>query len=147
MDNKAADLIGLTGCLYRCAQTYFNKELKKFDLSMATYPYLLSLSKYEGISQNEISRKLYVDKSMSAKSIKKLINLGYVSKKKDKKDVRAYKLYITEKAKNIIPEILEIRNKWVNILSQGSDEEKVGTSIDFLWKALKNGKENNIQNS
>lgn len=147
MDNKALDLIGLTGCIYRCAQTYFDKELKKFGLSMATYPYVLSLSKNEGINQNEISRKLYVDKSMSAKSIKKLINLGYVSKKEDKKDARAYKLYITDKAKDIIPEILEIRNKWVDILSEGSDEEKVEISIDFLWKALKNGKENNLQNS
>lgn len=141
MDNKALDLIGLNGCLYRCAQTYFDRELKRFDLSMATYPYLLSLSKYEGINQNEISRKLYVDKSMSAKSIKKLINLGYVDKKEDKEDARAYKLYLTNKAKDIIPEILEIRNKWIDILSQGSNDEKIEASIDFLWKALENGKD------
>lgn len=141
MDNKSLDLIGLTGCLYRCAQAYFDRELKKFDLSMATYPYLLSLSKNEGINQNEISRILYVDKSMSAKSIKKLIALGYVNKNEDKKDARAYKLYLTDKAKDIIPKILKVRDKWINILSQGSDNEKIETSIDFLRKALGNGKD------
>lgn len=141
MNNKAIDLIGLTGCLYRCAQAYFDKELKKFNLSMATYPYVLSLSKNEGINQNEISRKLYVDKSMSAKSIKKLINLGYVHKKEDKEDARAYKLYLTDKAKSIIPEILEIRDRWIDILSQGSGDGSIETSIDFLWKALGNGKD------
>lgn len=141
MDNKSLDLIGLTGCLYRCAQTYFDRELKKFDLSMATYPYLLSLSKNEGINQNEISRILYVDKSMSAKAIKKLIALGYVNKKEDKEDARAYKLYLTDKAKDIIPKILKVRDKWINILSQGSDNEKIETSIDFLRKALGNGKD------
>lgn len=141
MDNKSLDLIGLTGCLYRCAQAYFDRELKKFNLSMATYPYLLSLSKNEGINQNEISRILYVDKSMSAKSIKKLIALGYVNKKEDKKDARAYKLYLTDKAKDIIPKILKVRDKWINILSQGSDNEKIKTSIDFLRKALGNGKD------
>ncbi|PJI08465.1 MULTISPECIES: MarR family winged helix-turn-helix transcriptional regulator [Clostridium] len=141
MNNKAIDLIGLNGCLYRCAQTYFDRELKKFNLSMATYPYVLSLSKNEGINQNEISRKLYVDKSMSAKSIKKLISLGYVHKKEDKEDARAYKLYLTDKAKDIIPQILEVRDRWIDILSQGSDDEKIETSIDFLWKALENGKD------
>lgn len=141
MDNKSLDLIGLTGCLYRFAQTYFDRELKKFDLSMATYPYLLSLSKNEGINQNEISRILYVDKSMSAKSIKKLIALGYVNKKEDKEDARACKLYLTDKAKDIIPKILKVRDKWINILSQGSDNEKIETSIDFLRKALGNGKD------
>lgn len=141
MNNKAIDLIGLTGCLYRCAQAYFDKELKKFNLSMATYPYVLSLSKNEGINQNEISRKLYVDKSMSAKSIKKLINLGYVHKKENKEDARAYKLYLTDKAKDIIPEILEIRDRWIDILSQGSGDGSIETSIDFLWKALGNGKD------
>lgn len=42
---------------------------------------------------------------MSARTIKKLMELGYVRKESDSRDSRAYKLYLTQSAKDIIPEI------------------------------------------
>ena len=38
---------------------------------------------------------------MSARTITKLIELGYVYKKQDEEIARAYKLYLTEKAKSL----------------------------------------------
>lgn len=140
MDNKVRILLKLTNSIYRCTQVYIDKKLEKFNLTIGTYPYLLVLNKHEGISQNEISRELNVDKAMSARSIKKLIELGYIKKEENEKDIRAYKLYITEEAKSIIPEILEILDKWTDILVQGNEEEKIEASLEFLESVLENGK-------
>ncbi|KZL92609.1 MarR family winged helix-turn-helix transcriptional regulator [Clostridium magnum] len=140
MDNNVRILLKLTNGIYRCTQVYIDKKLGKFDLSIGTYPYLLVLNKNQGISQNEISRELSVDKAMSARTIKKLIELGYIRKEENEEDIRAYKLYITDKAKSIMPELIEILNEWTDILVQGNDKERIESSLEFLENVLENGK-------
>lgn len=140
MDNKMRSLIKLTNSIYRCTQTHIDKKLEKFNLTTGTYPYLFVLNRNEGISQNEISRELNVDKAMSARTVKKLIELGYIRKEENEEDIRAYKLYITDKAKSIIPEIIEILDDFTNILVQGNDRERIEASIEFLESVLENGK-------
>jgi len=51
------------------------------------------------VIQSEISKKLGCDKAMSAKIITKFIKLGYLYRIKDIVDARAFKVYLTEKAK------------------------------------------------
>lgn len=140
MDNKVTKLIKLTNNIYRCTQTYMDKNLEKFNLTVGTYPYLFALNKNPGISQNEISRELNVDKAMSARTVSKLIKLGYIRKEENAQDIRAYKLYITEQGKSIIPEIFSIVQEWIAILIKGNSEEKIQVSIEFLQSALENAK-------
>lgn len=144
--NKSRQLIRLTNNIYRCTQVYIDKKLKDFNLTTGTYPYLLVLNKYPGISQNQISRELNVDKSMSARSIRRLMELGYIRKKENQEDTRAYKLYITDKAKYIIPEIFDVKEQWIDILVAGSNEEQTINSIKFLQRALKNAKKYRTEN-
>ena len=140
MDNKIRPLLKITNSIYRCTQVYIDKKFEKFNLTIGTYSYILVLNKNGGISQNEISRELNVDKAMSARTVKKLIELGYIRKEENQEDTRAYKLYITDKAKNIIPELIEILDGWSDILVQGNDKETIETSLDFLESVLENGK-------
>jgi len=110
-------------------------------LSSGSYPYLLILRGNEGISQSKISEEIGCDKAMSARTITRLIKLGYLDRNKDETDSRAYKLYLTEKAKDIIPKILEKIHKLADLITRDlSDVEKVIT-IDSLNKIL-----NNIKN-
>jgi DNA-binding MarR family transcriptional regulator len=139
MDNKARNLIKFTSKIFRCTQVYFDRKLEKFHLSTGTYPYLLNLNENEGVCQSELSRKINVDKAMSARTIKKLIEIGYIRKEENKEDVRSYKLYMTDKGRAIIPEIYKIIEEWSGILVQDSSEEEINTSIGFLEKILING--------
>ncbi|WP_234118061.1 MarR family winged helix-turn-helix transcriptional regulator [Clostridium hydrogenum] len=140
MIDKVANLTKLTANIYRCTQCYLDKKFEKFELTIGTYPYLLVLNRLEGISQNDISKELDVDKAASARAIKKLIELGYVIKEENKEDIRAYKLYITDKAKAILPEILETIHGWIDILVEGNNEERIETSMNFLEDVLQNAK-------
>ncbi|MCB2357210.1 MarR family winged helix-turn-helix transcriptional regulator [Clostridium estertheticum] len=140
MDNKAKKLTMLNGGIYRCTQQYLEKELKKFSLSIGTYPFLLALSRNEGVCQNKISNELNVDKAMATRNVRKLIELGYIRKEQNIEDARAYKLYVTSKGKEVIPEVIEIIKEWIEILVEGTSEEKIGESIEFLERVLKNGK-------
>lgn len=140
MEEKRPPLIKLINKLYRYTQSYTDDALKKFNLSSGTYPFLLMLSKNEGISQNQISKELNVDKAMSARAIKRLIELGYISKDVDMEDSRAYRLFLTDKAKVIIPEIVVEIGKWVDIITKNSSDEEQKLAVDFLHKALVNAK-------
>lgn len=140
MNSNARILIKLTNNIYRCTQSHLGFKMEKYQLTSGSYPYLLVLSRGEGISQNEISRELNVDKAMSARTIKKLIELGYIKKEENEDDVRAYKLYLTDKGKDVIPKIIQIIDDWTNILVQDDEENEINISLEFLEKVLGNAK-------
>lgn len=140
MNDKRSPLIKLINKLYRYTQSYTDEALKKFNLSSGTYPYLLMLSRNAGISQNQISKKLNVDKAMSARAIKRLIDLGYVKKDVDEEDSRAYRLFLTDSAKAIIPEVINEIDNWIDIISMGSNEKEQELAVGYLKKALTNAK-------
>lgn len=124
MADDSKPIIKLTGSIYRSTQAHTNEVFAKYKLGSGTYSYLLTLYHNEGINQNQISRELDVDKAMSARVIKKLIDLGYIKKEADHDDSRAYKLYLTDEAKTIIPQIKNELNKWKNIITQSLSEQE-----------------------
>lgn len=133
MEEKNMHFIMLNNKIYRNTQMYLDRVLKKYDLTNGIFPYLFVLLRNEGINQNRISEEVGNDKAMSARTITKLIELGYVYKEQDKSDNRAYKLYLTEKGKDIIP----IINKEVQILLKLITEGLSGEENNVMTDALK----------
>lgn len=130
--------IMLNNKIFRRTQVYLDKVLKEYELSSGSYSYLLCLGNNEGISQNKISEELGQDKAMSARTITKLIDLGYIDRKKDEVDCRANKLYLTEKARVTIPKVLEAIYELVHIITKDLNEEEKVITIDSLNKVLNN---------
>jgi len=118
-------LIKLNNKIFRYTQSYLDRMLKEYNLSSGSYQYLLILRQNEGISQSEISKELGCDKAMSAKTITKLIKLGYLYRIKDEVDARAFKVYLTKKAKARIPEILKKINKLAGLIMDLNEEDKI----------------------
>lgn len=137
--------IRLNSSIFRANQIHLDKILKKFHLSSGSYPYLMILNRCEGISQNKISCELGQDKAMSARTITKLIELGYIYKEQDENDSRAYKLYLTENAKIIIPKVKSELYRLIEIVTEGLDDEERRVTNNALGKILINIKNLNIQ--
>ncbi|WP_342756252.1 MarR family transcriptional regulator [Kineothrix sedimenti] len=146
MQKARIPITKLTGGIYRNTLEYTNEVFKKYSLGSGTYPYLMILYNKEGISQNQISKELAVDKALSARVIKKLIDLGYVRKETNSKDSRAYCLYLTDKAKLIIPSMKEELAKWNGIMTQNLTEEEKDDITDLLSKVLGNIKIYRLEN-
>ncbi len=146
MQKARIPITKLTGGIYRNTLEYTNEIFKKYSLGSGTYPYLMILYNKEGISQNQISKELAVDKALSARVIKKLIDLGYVRKETNSKDSRAYCLYLTDKAKLIIPSMKEELAKWNEIMTQNLTEEEKDDITDLLSKVLGNIKIYRLEN-
>lgn len=136
MQNDPMNLIVLNSKIYRNTQGYLDKVLKKYDISSGSFFYLFILEKNEGICQNRISEKIGNDKAMSARMIAKLVKLDYVVRKEDKNDSRAYNLYLTEKAKHILPKIREETALLMEVIMQDLTEEEKQITLTSLNKIL-----------
>jgi len=116
---------------------YNSRNLKKYDIGAGKHPFLMEIYHNEGICQERLSKILNVDKTTCTKALKKLMEKGYIEKIKGE-DRRFYKLFLTPKGKNIIPEIEKILKNASTILSteiEKSDKEKM---IILLDKMLNN---------
>jgi len=138
-------LLKLNNKIFRTTQVYLDKLLKEYGLSSGSYPYLLILMENEGISQNQISKELGCDKAMSTRTIIKLIKLGYLDRKEDEDDSRAYKLFLTDKAKDTIPKVLKEIYGLVHLITADLSDQEKSVTIDSLSKVLDNIKNMKIE--
>lgn len=131
-------LLKLNNKIFRTSQVYLDKVLKEYDLSSGSYPYLLMLNKNDGINQNKISEELGYDKAMTTRIITKLIKLGYLDRIKDEDDNRSNKIYLTEKAKAVVVNILDEIHKLIQLITIDMNEKEKVITIDSLNKILNN---------
>jgi DNA-binding MarR family transcriptional regulator len=128
--------IMLNNKIFRSTQVFLDRALKKYGLSSGSYYYIFILERNEGISQNKLSKEVGNDKAMSARTITKLIELDFVHKKQDESDSRAYKLYLTEKAKEIMPKMREDIQTIVDLVTEDLTEEEKLITTKSLKKIL-----------
>jgi DNA-binding MarR family transcriptional regulator len=110
--------------LYRQAQVYLADKLKPYNIGSGQYPFLLTLYKSDGISQEELSSRLMLDKGTTARAIEKLEKEGYVVRVTNPRDKRAYNVFITDKARELKPVLDEILGSWTDILEADLSEEE-----------------------
>lgn len=114
------------------------KSLSKYDLSKCEYKCLIQIYKNEGICQDDIADILKIDKFRIAKSIKLLMEKGYVYKEKDIEDKRKHKVYPTEKALSIKGAFIDILDYNSNAMVKGFSEEEKKTLNNLLVKMAEN---------
>ena len=95
--------------LYRNVQKYLDKELARFDIGSGQLLFLFFINENEGITMQEATRILEVDKGTTTKSIQKLIEQEYVNARVDEKDKRVKRLYTTPKAAEVMNALYECR--------------------------------------
>lgn len=124
----------LVSILHRQSQIYYNSVLKDFNITSAEYAFLLYLYIHDGITQDELSSYLYIDKSATARAIKSLEQKDYVIKDKDNTDRRCNRIYLTDKAKACREEIRRRVWQWSNFLTEDLDEVTAEIVLTALEK-------------
>jgi DNA-binding MarR family transcriptional regulator len=124
--------------LYRYGQSHISKQLEFYNIGSGQYIFLIALYKKDGISQEEISDHLKIDKATTAKSIERLEKEGYVKRDIDSKDKRAYKVFLTQKAFDVRPIICSVLKKWSAVLSEGLTEDEKSIALNLLGRMAKN---------
>jgi len=120
--------------LYRYGQMYVGERLKHYDIGKGQYIFLNALYKQDGLSQEQISSDLKIDKGTTAKALKKLEAQGYVVRQVREEDKRSYRVFLTEKALLIKDDVRSVLVEWRNILTEGLTEEQKQLALELLEK-------------
>lgn len=127
--------------LYRQFQSFINCELKGTGINSSQYIFLINIYKKEGVSQEELSVMLSIDKSAAKRAIDNLEDGGFIRRERNTEDKRAYKIYLTEKAIEVKPKILAALSKWNDIITKGLPKDEVQKVLETLKYMSNNAKE------
>lgn len=96
----------------RLGWTYTRDHLSDSKLSFVQYRVCEAIYSEPEASQDDVARRLGMDKSSVAKLVFKLIELGYVERAVNPRDRRQYKLYLTERGVEKTEEFLHLLIEW-----------------------------------
>lgn len=93
--------------LYRKSHIWLNNGCAQYHLTAAQALIILILCDFDGLTQDDITKRLSLDKSVIAKTVTKLEELGFLMRTTNAKDKRTYDIQPTEKAWKVYPFIQE----------------------------------------
>jgi len=124
--------------IHRHINIYLDTKFEKYGIGSGQVVFLRALQKTDGVSQETLTKMFKVNKATTARAIDKLVKEGYVIRKKDPTDKRAYKIYLTDKGKKIEPEIKKILQQLTITLSSDFSEDEKKSIFVLLEKMSQN---------
>ncbi|CAM3785333.1 MULTISPECIES: MarR family winged helix-turn-helix transcriptional regulator [Paenibacillus] len=122
----------------RHLQLLLSPRLAALQLGFGQHMFLLMLSRKEGMNQKTLSEQLLLDKTTTAKAIRKLELEGYVRKEMDPADLRNHQLFLTDAGKAVVPKIEEALAEVMEIGIEGMSAEEYGEFMRLLKIVLNN---------
>lgn len=120
--------------LHRLSISYITEGLKDYNIGSGQVMFLLELYYCDGISQEKLSSYLNIDGANTTRAIRKLEEEGYVVRRQDEEDRRVKKIYLTDKALEIKPIVLNLINQWENRLTRKLTRVEREVFVDLLKK-------------
>ena len=137
------------GMIARCFNSISDIEFREINLAKGQYLFLVRVCENPGINQEMLSNMLKVDRTTTAKAVKKLEERDYIIRKSSEKDKRAFELYPGEKAKEIYPFLRREEDFSADTALIGfsvTEKEllyslikRMRTNIEKDWTVVKNG--------
>ncbi|MBY0161720.1 MarR family transcriptional regulator [Cytobacillus firmus] len=119
-------------------------RLATLRLGFGQHMFMLLLSMKEGVNQKTLSEQLMVDKTTTAKAIRKLESEGYIHKEIDPIDLRNHKIFLTDTGKAVVPKILDALAEVMEIGTKGMSAEEY-IELMRLLNIILNNLNNHVQ--
>jgi DNA-binding MarR family transcriptional regulator len=124
--------------IHRNLCAYMNQSLPGSDIGYGPKRFLIEIALFPGLTQDEISERLLMDKTTTARAAKELEKKGYITRKRDLEDLRCRRLWPTEQGKAFAPKVIEARKKAQEALAQGFTEEERARLTNLLKTIAEN---------
>ena len=118
----------------RCAALYRQEELASLGLKSCHASYLGAICANPGITQDQLARRIFINKSNVARQLVILEEDGFVVRRPSPDDKRAIQVFPTQKAKDSLPQIVEIFRVWEGFVAQDLSEEERRCLVSMLEK-------------
>lgn len=110
--------------LYRKSHIWLNNSCAAYGLTAAQALVILIVCDFKVLTQDEITKRLSLDKSVIAKTVTKLEESGFILRTTNVRDKRTYDICPTEQAWNVYPVIKEEIERCYQRMTQRMTEEE-----------------------
>ncbi len=118
----------------RCGAQYRTDCLAPMELKGCHASYLSEICAEPGISQDQLARRICINKSNVARQIAVLEEDGFVTRSASQSDKRTMELYPTQKTLELLPQIRKILTSWEDWLTQDLTQEEAAMVASALVK-------------
>ena len=108
----------------RCATLRRSEQLFPVGLTGGQHTYVLNICRNPGITQDQLAKMIYINKSNVARQVAQLEQAGFIERRVDKQDKRQMLLYPTQKAKDALPAISQALKEWNDYLNAEFTEDQ-----------------------
>ncbi|MBI9056868.1 MAG: MarR family transcriptional regulator [Labilibaculum sp.] len=105
----------------------------KLNITPEQWNVLYRLTKTDGMTISELSNAIYKDMANTSRMTKKLGTAGFVEKRRDDIDKRIFKLFITDKGRELTNQLHKCAFASTMVATEGVDEK----AKEILVKSLK----------
>ena len=128
------DLMHHVAEIARCAALFRQEELTPLGLKSCHSSYIAAICACPGITQDQLARRIFINKSNVARQLVILEEDGYVERRPSTEDKRAIQVFPTRKAIDTMPEIIRIFRDWESFVAQDLSEDERKSLAAMLEK-------------
>lgn len=96
----------------RCGAMYRDRLLREDGLNGNQHVYITNICKNPGISQEQLSRTIFVNKSNVTRQLALLEQNGFITREPKQGDKRVLQIYPTKKALLLYPKVRGVMQDW-----------------------------------
>ena len=122
----------------RLSSLFVAREMSHLGFGTGQFFFLTELYQNEGLSQDELSDRVGVDKSNTSRVLAKLEKYGFIRRETDPKNHRVKKIFLESKADEIREALQRIQRRWNTELLDGLSEKKKAELLLNLKKIAHN---------
>lgn len=104
--------------IYRCAFAYRQEALAPLGLKAGHASYLVAICSNPGITQDQLARRIFINKSNVARQLAFLEEAGFVERQPSPDDKRATLVFPTQKALDAFPLIRQTFRDWEALVAE-----------------------------
>ena len=123
--------------MHRIYAQHITHMISPYGLGLVDLAIILGLHRAPGVSLNTFSQKKRINKAILSKGIKKLRSQDYIDLEKDPQHKQKYKLYLTDKAKDLVPILRGFVTNYEEKALQSLSKSEQHTFIALLDKVHK----------
>ena len=127
-------IIRTIGDITRTIQIDSNNHFKEFGLNNNLYIYIVRICEQPGMFLGELADNVQIDRTTAFRTIKKLVKLGYFKLKKDSVNQKIKRVYPTEKAIDIYPQLHEYEQQQSDLLLSNLSTDEVSQLEKLMSK-------------
>lgn len=122
----------------RLMRKHFDRRAERFGLTRAQWRALKRLNHGEGMRQNDLAEFLEMEPIAIGRVIDRLQKAGFVERRADPNDRRAWRLYLTARAHAVVDDMESISSSLFRDAQKGISAADLKTMISVLGRMKDN---------